>query len=171
MEIDQSHEDYEEEKQFYDHMNKTFDWKYNIILSKQHCSEFLVLHDTNDPYVQKERSQRLADELGVPLQLFAAKMPHACGRKEPEILQWIGRSSPLLCISVFTTRPDTLYGVTALVLAPENQIIDDLLDNQKRKQLEEFRKDVSKLTAIDRQSTEREKNGMNSGIFVTHPLT
>lgn len=74
-------------------------------------------------------------------------------------------------ITVFTTRPDTLYGVTALVLAPENQIIDHLLSSEKQKELEIFRNEVAKLTSIDRQSTEREKNGMNSGIFVTHPLT
>lgn len=74
-------------------------------------------------------------------------------------------------ITVFTTRPDTLYGVTALVLAPENQIIDYLLSEEKKKELEAFRAEVAKLTSIDRQSTEREKNGINSGIFVTHPLT
>ena len=74
-------------------------------------------------------------------------------------------------ITVFTTRPDTLYGVTALVLAPENQIIDHLLSSEKVSELANFRSEVAKLTSIDRQSTEREKNGINSGIFVIHPLT
>jgi leucyl-tRNA synthetase len=57
------------------------------------------------------------------------------------------------------------------VLAPENQIIDNLLSQEKINELEIFRNEVAKLTSIDRQSTEREKNGMNSGVFVTHPLT
>ena len=95
---------------------------------------------------------------------------------------WIGRSEgaeidfevqlhPNTKIKVFTTRPDTLYGVTAIVLAPENQIIDHLLNSQKKEELKEFRTQVAKLNSIDRQSTERTKNGMNSGIFVTHPLS
>jgi 8-oxo-dGTP pyrophosphatase MutT (NUDIX family) len=74
-------------------------------------------------------------------------------------------------ITVFTTRPDTLYGVTAIVLAPENQIIDHLLDNQKHQELTAFRHIVSKLTSIDRQSTDRQKNGLSSGVNVRHPLT
>jgi len=48
------------------------------------------------------------------------------------------------------------------VLAPENQTIDHLLDTQKAVELKEFRAEVAKLNSIDRQSTERTKNGMNS---------
>lgn len=131
--------------------------------------------------VQKKHPQRyikttaLADELIDDLDLVDRP-------EETKTIQknWIGRSFGAeidfkidnnLTIAVFTTRPDTLYGVTALVLAPENQIIDHLLSSEKVSELANFRAEVAKLTAIDRQSTEREKNGMNSGVFVTHPLT
>ncbi len=80
---------------------------------------------------------------------------------------WINHQTS---ITVFTTRPDTIYGVTAIVLAPENQIIDHLLDAQKAAELKDFRAEVAKLNSIDRQSTERTKNGMDSGAFVRHPL-
>ena len=56
------------------------------------------------------------------------------------------------------------------MLAPENQIIDHLLDAQKAAELKDFRAEVAKLNSIDRQSTERTKNGMDSGAFVRHPL-
>lgn len=76
-----------------------------------------------------------------------------------------------LKISVFTTRPDTIYGVTAIVLAPENEIIDHILDDEKKEELKTFRHETSKLTTIDRQSTERKKHGLFSGRYVKHPLT
>jgi len=131
--------------------------------------------------IQKKHPQRyikttaLADELIDDLDLIDRP-------EETKTIQknWIGRSfgaeidfkmSDNLTITVFTTRPDTLYGVTALVLAPENQIIDHLLSSEKVSELANFRAEVAKLTAIDRQSTEREKKGMNTGLSVTHPLT
>ncbi|MFA7285148.1 MAG: class I tRNA ligase family protein, partial [Candidatus Absconditabacterales bacterium] len=74
-------------------------------------------------------------------------------------------------ITVFTTRPDTLYGVTAVVLAPENDILDTLLAADKKQELSAYRAEVSKMNAIDRQSTERPKTGFDSGVCVRHPLT
>lgn len=142
--------------------------------------------------IQKKHPQRyikttaLADELIDDLDLIDRP-------EETKTIQknWIGRSFGAeidfmlkdnwgklwkveennLTITVFTTRPDTLYGVTALVLAPENQIIDHLLSSEKVSELTNFRAEVAKLTAIDRQSTEREKKGMNTGLSVIHPLT
>lgn len=57
------------------------------------------------------------------------------------------------------------------MLAPENQIIDHLLSDIKKEGLKSFRAEVAKLNSIDRQSTERTKNGMAAGISVIHPLT
>lgn len=63
---------------------------------------------------------------------------------------WIGKSEGALIqfriqnseskIEIFTTRPDTIYGVTAIVLAPENNSIDALLSSEKKAELEEYRK-------------------------------
>lgn len=76
-----------------------------------------------------------------------------------------------LKITVFTTRPDTLYGVTAVVLAPENEILDSMLSSEKKEELKHYRTEVGKMSSIDRQSTERSKTGFDSGIQVIHPLT
>lgn len=74
-------------------------------------------------------------------------------------------------ITVFTTRPDTLFGVTAIVLAPENKIIDSLLDTQKVEELKNFRAEVVKMNSIDRQSIDRSKNGIFSGLYAKQPFT
>ena len=74
-------------------------------------------------------------------------------------------------ITVFTTRPDTLYGVTALVLAPENETLDLLLSPESKEKLTEYRKTTWKKTALERQQDQQEKSGMFSGINAVHPLT
>lgn len=74
-------------------------------------------------------------------------------------------------ITVFTTRPDTIYGVTAIVLAPENETIDGLLSEENKKKLEEYRKATGKKTALERQQDAEEKSGIFSGIYAIHPLT
>ena len=94
---------------------------------------------------------------------------------------WIGRSEGAeiefkvegkdITFRVFTTRADTLYGVTYVVLAPENEIVDEITTPECRKQVEEYREQVKKVTEIDRLSTTREKTGVFTGSFAIHPLT
>ena len=74
-------------------------------------------------------------------------------------------------ISVFTTRPDTLYGVTAIVLAPENTLIDDLLDGEHKQQVIAYRNEVWTKTSVQRQQDEAEKTWVFSGCYAIHPLT
>lgn len=74
-------------------------------------------------------------------------------------------------ITVFTTRPDTIYGVTAIVLAPENESIDGFLTPDNKAKLDEYRKTTGKKTALERQQDTEERSGIFSGVYVTHPLT
>ncbi len=76
-------------------------------------------------------------------------------------------------VTVFTTRPDTIYGVTYLVIAPESNLLNEwsgqILNYDK---IEGYRDQVSKLSDIDRNNVEREKTGIVvEGIEVVHPLT
>ncbi len=93
---------------------------------------------------------------------------------------WIGKSEgaeidfavdEATKITVFTTRPDTIYGVTALVLAPENEIIDSFLSPENKEKIKEYRKITGKKTNLERQQDAEERSGMFSGVYVTHPLT
>lgn len=74
-------------------------------------------------------------------------------------------------ITVFTTRPDTLFGVTALVLAPENMMLDEYLSDENKAIVWAYRKESMAKTAVQRQQDTKEKSGVFSGIFAIHPLT
>ena len=95
---------------------------------------------------------------------------------------WIGRSSgteinfPLAdsdkVISTFTTRPDTLYGVTYMVLAPEYPLVPELLEPvSNRADIEQFIADVKKQSRIERMREDRDKRGIFIGRHFLHPLT
>lgn len=95
---------------------------------------------------------------------------------------WIGRSEGLEFsfdipslkekVAVYTTRPDTIYGVTFVVLPPEHPLVGKLLENNpKKEELEAFCEKVRNTSDIERTSTESEKLGMYTGVDCIHPLT
>lgn len=95
---------------------------------------------------------------------------------------WIGRSEgasihfplsgkPDRKIEVFTTRPDTLYGVTYLVLAPENDLVEELTTKKQRAEVEEYVQRALRATEIERSEAGREKTGVFTGSYALHPLT
>ncbi len=74
-------------------------------------------------------------------------------------------------ITVFTTRPDTLYGATFFLLAPEHELADKIIvDDDIRPGLADFRARVAAQTSIDRASAENEKLGFFTGRYVINPL-
>ncbi len=94
---------------------------------------------------------------------------------------WIGRSEGAeiefkvenkdISFRVFTTRADTLYGVTYVVLAPENELVDEITTPEYKEKVEAYRDQVKKVSEIDRLSTVREKTGVFTGAYAIHPLT
>lgn len=93
---------------------------------------------------------------------------------------WIGRSKGAEVdfqiagsggkITVFTTRPDTLFGSTFMVLAPENELITDLVTDDTRAKVEKYCKEALKKSEIERQEN-REKTGVFTGSYVINPAT
>lgn len=73
-------------------------------------------------------------------------------------------------IPVFTTRPDTIYGVTFFVLAPEHPWVDKLTTPEQRAVVDEYIKQTQRMTEIERMSTEKEKTGVFTGSYVTNPV-
>ena len=73
-------------------------------------------------------------------------------------------------IRVFTTRPDTTFGVTFMVLAPEHPLVAKLTSPDKKAEVEEYVTQSRRRTEIERLSTEREKDGVFIGAYVTNRL-
>ncbi|HWH23328.1 MAG TPA: leucine--tRNA ligase [Candidatus Limnocylindria bacterium] len=74
-------------------------------------------------------------------------------------------------ITVFTTRPDTLFGATFMVLAPEHALVDRLTEPAQRGQVVAYREQASRKSEIDRLSAVREKSGVALGSFATNPIS
>ena len=94
---------------------------------------------------------------------------------------WIGRSEGVTVsfveqgthepIVVFTTRPDTLFGVSYLVLAPEHPLVDKIVTMDQKEEIEEYRKRTAAKTDLARTDLAKEKTGVWTGSFAHHPVT
>ena len=92
---------------------------------------------------------------------------------------WIGRSTGARVrfaskageIEVFTTRPDTLFGATFMVLSPEHPLVDALTSDSQRAAVEKYRDTARKLNDNERQNDDRKKTGVDTGATATNPVT
>jgi len=91
------------------------------------------------------------------------------GRSEGAEVQFVieGREDP---VTVFTTRPDTLYGATFFVVAADSPLAEELVTDEHRDELRRYVDEVRKLTDIERQSTERDKTGVFLGRQAINPV-
>jgi len=93
---------------------------------------------------------------------------------------WIGKSSGAYVdftlkengqkITVFTTRPDTLFGATFFLLAPEHPLVDKITTPEQKSAVGQFLEKVAKETEIDRTSAEISKKGVFTGAYVINPV-
>ncbi|MBR3305031.1 MAG: leucine--tRNA ligase [Christensenellaceae bacterium] len=92
---------------------------------------------------------------------------------------WIGRSTGSEIkfkikgggeFSVFTTRADTLNGVSYVVFAPEHPLVDEITTDEYRQAVEDYKLFASKASEIDRLSVTREKTGTFTGAYAINPL-
>ncbi|MBE7076104.1 MAG: leucine--tRNA ligase [Clostridiales bacterium] len=74
-------------------------------------------------------------------------------------------------LTVFTSRADTLYGVSFLVIAPENKLVQKLIKDEQRMAVEEYIQQAAKKDEIERTSTTSPKTGVFTGSYVINPLT
>ncbi|MDZ7744770.1 MAG: leucine--tRNA ligase [Candidatus Saccharibacteria bacterium] len=97
-------------------------------------------------------------------------------------INWIGRSRGAVIkfkvegskskqIEVFTTRPDTLFGATFMVLAPEHDLVEQIATEKQRKNVEAYVKQAQAKSEIERQDTNREKTGVFTGAYAINPIS
>ena len=73
-------------------------------------------------------------------------------------------------VTVFTTRPDTLFGATYMVLAPENPVVDAITAPECRQAVEDYRKMVASKSDLDRTGLNNEKTGVFTGAYAVNPV-
>ncbi|GAA0750711.1 leucine--tRNA ligase [Clostridium sartagoforme] len=93
---------------------------------------------------------------------------------------WIGKSTGAevtfkvkdsdIKFDVFTTRVDTLNGVTYVVLAPENPLVNELTTEENKDAVENYKEEAKKQSDIERQSLSREKTGVFTGSYAINPI-
>ena len=93
------------------------------------------------------------------------------GKSYGTILKFKVKEIEGLEIPVFTTRPDTVYGITYLVVAPEYKDIEKLTTKENMDAVHNYRENAKKMSEIERQSTERIKTGVPLGTHIINPFT
>jgi leucyl-tRNA synthetase len=131
------------------------------------------------PVIKKELAQwffRITD--------FAEKLldfSHIDWPERVETLQrnWIGRSEGAQVVfrtsdgdemPIFTTRPDTLWGATFMVLAPEHPLVAKLTTDEQRAEVEAYVHQAVRQTAIQREATDKDKTGVFTGGYAVNPV-
>ncbi|PTI67760.1 leucine--tRNA ligase [Staphylococcus succinus] len=94
---------------------------------------------------------------------------------------WIGRSEGAAIafdvensdtqVEVFTTRPDTIYGATFLVLSPEHELVNQITTEDKKEAVEQYQQEAAKKSDLERTGLSKEKSGVFIGAYAVNPLS
>lgn len=94
---------------------------------------------------------------------------------------WIGKSEGAeitfkvkdteYAFEVFTTRPDTLFGATYAVLAPESDLVDQITTSEQKEAVETYRKEASLKSDLERTDLNKNKTGVFTGAYAVNPVT
>lgn len=93
------------------------------------------------------------------------------GRSEGASIKFKIESQKHLEIEVFTTRPDTIFGATFIVLSPEHELVSKLAVESHKSKVESYIKEAERKTDIDRMEAERDKTGVFTGSYAVNPAT
>ncbi len=142
-------------------------WKFDFEKIKKTVGEIVILEDNNDVIIPDGESNVIKQALGGYNYRLEAEKAHFCGTVEPLVLE-----HSLDKIKVFTTRADTLFGATYLVVAPEHPIIERLspqIDNIK--EVRKYVAKASKRTEIERTAEGKDKTGVKlEGLTAINPV-
>lgn len=94
---------------------------------------------------------------------------------------WIGRSkgasvffdvqnNPEQKVEVFTTRPDTLFGATYLVLSPEHELVDQITTPEHAEEVKAYKDEVARKSDLERTDLNKDKSGVFTGAYAINPI-
>ena len=134
----------------------------SLVTKKDLTQWFFKITDYADELVDK------LDELDWP-EKTKAMQKHWIGRSYGAQVTFKVKDSDLQ-FDVFTTRVDTLNGVTYVVLAPENKLVDQLTTPENKEAIEKYKEEAAKQSDIERQSSSKEKTGVFTGSYAINPI-
>ncbi len=133
----------------------------------------------NTPVIKKDLTQwffRITDYADELLDFSRIDWPERVVAMQTN---WIGRSEGADVtfrsemgdpIEVFTTRPDTLWGATFMVLAPEHPLVDKLTTAEYQEAVDGYRRQAERQSEIDRMAADKEKTGVFIGAYAVNPV-
>ncbi len=119
-------------------------------------------------------AQRLLDDMapleGTWSERVLTAQKNWIGRSEGAHVGFVveGREQP---VRVFTTRPDTIFGTTFVVVAVDSGLAEELVTAEQRVAFEAYREEVRKESEIERLATDRARTGVDLGVYATNPVT
>ncbi len=146
--------------------DKTFKWHYDFERIRENAGFVKILSDRHDYAIPLAQGRKIQEKTGGELIETTAQKPHFTAEKEPSVLL-----HAVARLKVFTTRIDTLFGATYMVLAPEHPLVKQMTLPRHRKNVEEYVEKTRRETDIARSSEDREKNGVDTGAFAINPAT
>ena len=95
-----------------------------------------------------------------------AEVTFAIAKEQGKVQRAEGREEK---ITVFTTRPDTLFGATFLVMAPEHELLTEIVADSEKAKVEAYIKETARKTEVERQAS-KEKTGVFTGAYAINPI-
>ncbi len=149
--------------------HNTFKWEFDYKKISSNVGFVKILSDPNDYAVYFEQGKILKEKLNGALVEATGQKPHFTNEQEPLVLQILAPQ-----ITCFTTRPDTNFGATFVVLGPEHPLLRDrnLLDIEEKqwKEIEKYKTKVLSEGEAERTAEDRKKTGVFTGLYAVNNL-
>ena len=139
----------------------TFDWKFDAEKIKTNAGKIEIIRDTTDDTVPHNQAEKMQTIFGGEIIDISAAQPHVTDEEEPKILQQCLESIP-----IFTTRPDTLYGVTFLIISAQHPQLMNYVSEKQKSALEQFLKKIKSTS----EKELLEKEGVFTGSYAINPI-
>ena len=137
---------------------------YDYTKIRQHCGLFTIIHSKDDAVVPFTSGQKNANDLSAKF-IALNGFGHFDG---PKLIS--GLNEELVhSVTVFTTRPDTLFGTTYMVLSPEHELVSKITTPEQQKHVAKYQKQASQKSDIDRTDLAKEKTGVFTGAYAINP--
>ncbi|HEX6911983.1 MAG TPA: leucine--tRNA ligase [Longimicrobium sp.] len=140
-------------------------WFFKITNYAHRLLENLRTLDWSDT-TRKAQENWIGRSEGAELEFPVARAKVAEDRHAPAAIE-----SEKPVIRVFTTRPDTVFGATYMVLAPEHPLVDRLTTDAQREAVDAYRRQASSQDLVTRKKTDKTKTGVWTGGFAVNPAT